>query len=132
SHDEPFPIGKVFQTQGSYIDALIIKAHTIDERVNFGQPEHAGLVVPWLGARRDGTNFHESETECSHLLKIFGILIKTCCESDGILKPQTKHFALKSRMMIGKGGTHHTFCAPHTKKISKAAGDSIMGRFRVH
>jgi len=81
---------QALQPGGHRLGTLVIEAHTVDERLVFGQPKQPGPVVAWLGQRRDRPDLHVSKAQRRPGPHRDGVFVEACGQPDGIGKPQAK------------------------------------------
>lgn len=74
------------QSVGYLFYAIIIKTHSIDQRLVGRKAEQPGFGVSFLGQRCYGANFHMSKTQAIQLPQVSGIFIKTSGKADHMLK----------------------------------------------
>ena len=71
------------------VDALVVKAHAVDDGLGFWQAKQAWFWVAQLWPRCDGADFDEAETEAGEHVDVFTVFIQPCGQTDAIWKSQS-------------------------------------------
>ena len=68
------------------VNAAVVEAETVDERLRFDDAEHARPRIAGLGARRHRACFDEAETQRGKALEVRSILVETRGETHAVRK----------------------------------------------
>src|SRR5207302_2931277 len=68
------------------VDADVVEAETVDERLRLRQPEQARLRIARLRARRYRADLDEAEAQLRQRVDVLGVLVETRGEAHGIGK----------------------------------------------
>ncbi len=75
------------------IDAAVVEAHAVDQRIGRRQPKHARPRVARLRARRHGAHFDEAEAERAKRVDIGAVLVQPRRQPDRIRERDPHHRA---------------------------------------
>ena len=109
------------------VEAFIVEAQSVDERVGGGQAEHARLGIAGLALGRHGADFHKAEAHGGQAVNDAGVLVQTGGHAHAVGEFQSRKF----------DGVIHRGAAPRPlQRRALALGEHVhgefMGLFRVH
>src|SRR5215204_2615275 len=96
--DNAFPVQlrKAFSYR---LGSIVVESQPVDQRPVTGQAEHPRLLVSWLGPKGYGPDLDEAKAERRELVHDPSILVKTCRDTDRILKLQPELFDLIRKLI---------------------------------
>ena len=66
------------------VDAVVVKAHAVDDGLVFGQAEQAWFGVAVLRLGGDGADFDKAEAECEQGIDVFAVFVEAGGEADRV------------------------------------------------
>src|SRR6185437_16455490 len=73
------------------VDAPVVEAEPVHERLRLDEPEQARPRIARLRARRYRSGFEEAEAERREAVEVRGVLVEPRCEADAIGEAQAHH-----------------------------------------
>ena len=83
---------RVLHVAHQRIDAVVVEAETIDDRVVLRQTKHPRLGIAFLRLRRDRADFDETEAQREQCVDMRAVLIQSGRQADRIGKGQAQRF----------------------------------------
>ena len=78
--------GRLLHIGDKGVEAVVVEAQAVDQRVGLGQAKHARLGVARLRLGRDGTDFDKAKSHGSQAVDAAGVFIQASGQADAVGK----------------------------------------------
>ncbi len=113
------------------LDSFVVYSESVDYGFVSGETEASRLGIAVLGLRCQGADLHKAETEVSHVIVKFPVLVKSSRKSYRVGKVYSENLTLKGFVFLFIYGPRHGAGKRYAPKERQGGKCHVVCRLRI-